>query len=96
MSGAGSVSDARAIDISVRWAMTGSGTRWVELFVSVVGCRRLKRRLRRLAERAFASLVIWDCVEARRLEPRQWPGGSGFAAIRADDLRDGTVVGGMG
>lgn len=34
-------------------------------------------------------MVAWECADARRLEPRQWPDGSGLAAIRADDRIDG-------
>lgn len=91
MSVAGSVSDARAMDISVRWARIGCGTRWVGWLVSVVGCCALNRRLRSAAERALASFVIWEFTEVRKLEPCQWPGGSGLAAMRADDLREGCV-----
>lgn len=36
--------------------------------------------------RALASLVIWDWGQARRLEPYQWPGGKGLAAMRTDFL----------
>ena len=64
---------------------------WVGWLVSVVGCCALNRRLRSAAERALASFVIWEFMEVRKLEPCQWPGGSGLAAMRADDLREGCV-----
>ena len=71
MSVAGRVSDARAMDISVRCARIGLGTRLVGWLVSVVGCCALKRRLRSAAERALASFVIWEFADASKLEPRQ-------------------------
>ena len=55
----------------------------------------MNKRLRNAADRALASLVAYDWCKARKLEPRQWPGGRGFAAIRAEDRWIGGGAGGL-
>lgn len=93
MSDAVKVRDARAMDISVRWAAIGVGMSEVGRLFRGDGCWALKSLLRRAAVRALASLVMWDLRQASRLEPDQWPAGSGLAAIRTDFLGGGSCVG---
>ena len=85
ISKAGRVREARAIDISVLCAGMGIGMMEEGWLLSSEGCWALNKRLHKAAERALASLVVYDWYEARKLEPRQWPGGRGLAAIRAED-----------
>ena len=59
------------------------------------GCWALNKRLRNAAERAMASLVTCDWCKARKLEPRPWPEGRGFAAILAEDRWIGGGAGGL-
>ena len=96
ISEAGRVHEARPIDISVLWAGMGTGMVEEGWLLSCEGCWALNRRLRNAAERALASLVVYDWCEARKLEPCQWPGGRGFAAIRAEDRGIGGGAGGSG
>ena len=85
ISKAGRMREARAIDISVLCAGMGMGMREEGWLLSSEGCWALNKRLCKAAERALASLLVYDWYEARKLDPRQWPGGRGIAAIRAED-----------